>query len=305
VFKIEKPGIYRDVDAADYFADPCPEPSFTQSLAKTLIAHSPLHAKCEHPRLMRKDDEPNTDYDKVQAIGNAAHSLMLGRGKNLAVANYDNWMKKEAKEYKAEAIAAGGTPILKKHLAAAEDMVVSAKLQLRRIPECERAFIEGDAEVVIAACDDGLWLRSMIDWITPDLREVFDYKTTGQSVAPFATGKLMASAGWPIQAAMHAHILDLIDPPGAGRRRFLYVAQEQYEPFALTVNEIDEAAMTMGRKQLHYAIGMWRDCMRRNRWPAYPPRIIRPEYPGYAEKSWLDREVAEASEHDTSLMYAG
>src|SRR6266702_177650 len=30
--KITEPGIYYDVATADYFADPCPTPSFTQSL---------------------------------------------------------------------------------------------------------------------------------------------------------------------------------------------------------------------------------------------------------------------------------
>lgn len=302
--KITEPGIYRDFPTAAYFADPCPEPSFTQSLAKTLIAHSPLHAKCEHPRLSPQD-EPDTDYDKAKAIGNAAHAMMLGRGKTLAVEDFPDFKTKAAKEFKAAAIEAGQEPILAKHQDIAWSMVKAAQEQLRKVPECGRAFLDGDAEVVIAACEGGLWLRSMIDWITPDLREVWDYKTSGQSAAPFATGKLMASAGWPIQSAMHERILDAIDPDGAGRRRHLFVAQEQYEPFALTVNEISEAALTMGRKQLGYAIDIWRDCMKRNRWPAYPPRIIRPEYPTFAEKSWLDREEAEASENDTSLLYAG
>lgn len=300
---IKHPGIFRDYDTAAYFRDPCVEPSFTQSLAKILIEHSPLHAKLAHPRLTPQT-EPDTDYDKAKAIGNAAHLTMLGRGKKLAVEDFPDWRTKEAKAFKAAAIEAGKEPILAKHQDVAWSMVKAGQEQLRRIPDCDRAFLDGSAEVVIAAQIDGIWLRAMIDWITPDLREVWDYKTTGQSSAPYATGRLMSSAGWHIQAAMHELILDEIDPDGAGRRRHLFVAQEQFEPFALTVNEISESALTMGRKQLSYAINIWRDCLTKNRWPAYPPRIIRPELPGFAEKSWLDREVAE-SEHDTSLMYAG
>jgi hypothetical protein len=74
------------------------------------------------------------------------------------------------------------------------------------------------------------------------------------SASPYATGKLMANAGWHIQAAMHERILDAIDPKGAGRRKFYYVAQENEAPYALTVNQIGEAALTIGRKQVDYAV---------------------------------------------------
>jgi len=302
--KITKPGIYRDFPTAAYFDDPCPEPSFTQSLAKVLLDHSPLHAYQQHPRLNVQAIEEDEGYDKAKAIGNAAHAMMLGRGKVMAVEDFPDWRTKEAKAFKAAAIEAGKEPILRKHYEVAVQMVGRAHDQLHHITGCGHIGdpIQGDAEVMIASCEDGLWLRAMVDWITPDLREVWDYKTSGLSASPYATGKLMASAGWHIQAAMHERILDEVDPVGAGRRRFLYVAQENYEPFALTVNEIDEAALTIGRKQLGYAIDIWSDCMARDRWPAYPPRIIRPELPGWHENGWLAREVSEESERVPSLM---
>lgn len=306
--KITRPGIYKNFPVADYFADPAPEPSFTQSLAKILLDQSPLHAYQAHPRLNvpTADEDEGEAYAKPKAIGNAAHAMMLGRGKALAVEDFPDFRTKEARAFRDAAIEAGKEPILQKHHDIAWRMVARAHEQLAYIKDCCHIGdpIQGDAEVVIANCEDGLWLRSMIDWITPDLREVWDYKTSGQSASPYATGKLMASAGWHIQAAMHERILDEIDPDGAGRRRFFYVAQEQYEPFALTVNQIGEEALTFGRKQLAYAIGIWRDCMERDRWPAYPPRIIIPELPGWHGNSWLAREIAE-SENDLSLMYAG
>lgn len=303
--KIDRPGIYKDFPTADYFADPCPEPSLTQSLAKVLLDQSPLHAFHLHPRLYAQAADHDEAYDKAKAIGNAAHALMLCRGKALAVEDFPDFRTKEAKAFKAAARDAGKEPILAAHFEIAVEMVKAARSQLAAISGCERAFNVGDAEVVIANCEDGLWLRAMVDWITPDLREVWDFKTTGQSVSPWATGKLMASAGWHVQAAMHERILDKIDPAGAGRRRFFYVAQENASPCALTVNEIDEAALTIGRKQIGYAVDIWRDCLKRNRWPAYPPRIIRPELPGWHENGWLARELAEQSENDPSLIMAG
>ena len=294
--KIEKPGLYKGMLAEDYFADPCIEPSFSQSIGKILIDQSPLHAKQAHPRLAQPidgDDEETEKYDKAKAIGNACHLIMMGRGKRLSIIDAPNFKSKSAQTDKQAAIIAGDEPILRKHYLIAHAMSLAAKLQLIAIPGCDQAFKLGDGEVVIANVEDGIWLRSMIDWITPDLREVWDLKTSGMSASPYATGKLMASAGWHLQAAMHERILDALDPAGAGRRRFFYVCQENEAPFALTVNEIGEAALTIGRKQIDYAIRLWAHCLTKNEWPAYPPRIIRPELPAWAENSWLARELAE------------
>jgi hypothetical protein len=294
--KIYKPGIFYDMSSEDYFADPCETPSLSQSLCKILIEQSPLHAKMAHPRLadpIDGDEEATEPYVKAQAIGNAAHAIMIRRGKKLSIIDHPNFMTKAAKEDKAVALAADAEPILRKHYNVAQLMAGAASDQLRKIPDCEAAFYEGHGEAVIANCEDGQWLRSMIDWISPDLREVWDYKTSGMSASPYNTGKMMASAGWHLQAAMHERILDAIDPEGAGRRKFRYVCQENEAPFALTVNEIGESALTIGRKQIDYAISAWRRCVETNIWPAYPLRIIRPELPAWAETSWVNREIHE------------
>ena len=291
------PGIYRDMDSATYFGDPCPEPSLSQSIAKVLIERSPLHAKMEHPRLCPPSaaDDDQERYDKAKAIGNAAHKLMLGRGKDLAIICSNDFRNKAAKEERDAAYSAGLEPVLEKHLETATEMTAAALSQISQIPGCVHAFDKaaGDSEVVAVACEEGLWLRTMIDWITPDLREVWDFKTSGMSASPYATGRLMASAGWHVQAAMHERILDAIDPDSAGRRRFFYVCQENETPYALTVNEIGESALTIGRKQIQYAVDAWRRCLQCNSWPAYPQRIIIPELPAWSESGWMDRETSE------------
>lgn len=292
---ISQPGLYFDVPAEDYFADPCIEPSLTQSVAKILIDQSPLHAKLAHPRYWDAPRADDDGYDKAQAIGNAAHALILGRGKKLAVIDAPDFRKKDAKEAKEKAIAAKQEPILSKHFDMARDLVASFWLQLRQIEGCEKAFHEdhGQSEVVGVAQDGELYLRTMIDWLSTDRRLVLDLKTVSASASPFVTGRKMASDGWMVQAAMHERVLDAVDPAGAGRRRFLYVCVEQQPPYALTVNEIGEAPLTIGRKMLQYAIETWRRCVEDDVWPAYPLRIIRPEMPAWAENGWINREIAE------------
>lgn len=292
--KITKPGFYFDMAAADYFADPCPEPSLTQSIAKVLIERSPAHARAQHPRLRARveDDAPPEPYSAAKAIGDAAHRLMIGRGKVLGVGHFDAWTTKEAKKYKADALAAGWTPILEKHFQRAETLVESARAQIDAAG-WKAAFRLGDGEVVIAWQEDGLWFRSMIDWLS-DTRNVFDYKTTGLSVAPHAIPKLMVDAGWDVQAAFIERGLDVLDPDGRGKRIFRFIAQENEEPFALTPVELTEAVLTMGRKKVQFAVDRWRASMTSGEWPAYPSEICRPAYPGYREAQWLNREVEES-----------
>lgn len=104
-----RPGIHLDIAAADYFADPCPSPSFTQSIGKLLIDRSPAHARLAHPRL-NPDFDPDdaTKYD----IGNIAHRLLIGRGKELAVIEADDWRTKAAKEAREQAAAEGKLGVL-------------------------------------------------------------------------------------------------------------------------------------------------------------------------------------------------
>jgi hypothetical protein len=293
--KITRPGIYQ-MPAPDYFADPCPAPSLNQSLAKVLLYQSPLHAFHEHPRLCPPEaDDEEEKYNKTKAIGNAAHSLLIGRGKDIAIApaEFANWQKKDAQTFKAKAIEDGKEPIIAAHYERAVVLVQNTRRSLAAVGwgdafEPERGF----GEVVLAWQEDGLWLRCMIDWLTLDFRVVYDLKSTAASAAPQAIPNKMCDDGWDVQAAMIERGLDVLDPENAGRRRFRFVAQENYAPFAMTPCEIPESSLTLGRRKLAAAIQIWRGCYERKVWPGYPLEPTLPQYPNYAETRWLEREMA-------------
>lgn len=287
-------GIHLDVPSAVYFSDPCPQPSLTQSIAKVLIERSPLHAWHEHPRLGRKPvaDAAPEAYNSAQAIGNAAHALLLGRGKEIAVADFDSWRTDKAKAVREAAEMAGVVPILQKHFVRARGM---ADVVRERVPHAFDGR-PGNGEVVLIWREGDIWLRTMIDWLSPKREVAWDVKTTGLSCAPHAIPVLMLNGGWDVQAAMHERGLNTLDPDGAGRRKFRFVAQENEPPYAVTVCELTEAVLTMGRKKLEHAIRLWGACMRANVWPSYPADVVYPEYPGWAEAKWLDRE--ERAFHD-------
>jgi hypothetical protein len=294
--KIEQPGIYVDFDIAAYMADPCPEPSLSQTIAKVLIERSPAHAAATHPRLAPppEDDDEAEKYIVARAIGDAAHRFMIGRGKDIAVGEFNSWRGKDAAAFKTDALAAGRTPILDKHMVRATRMVHAAHDQIEAAGWFDAFHPDnGHGEVVIAWQEDGLWFRSMVDWmVSPTL--AYDYKSTSLSCAPHAVGKLMADAGWDVQAAFQERGLDVLDPDGRGRRTFRFIAQENEPPYALTPVELTEAVLTIGRKKVAYAVAMWKTCMATGLWLGYPSEICRPEMPGYKETQWLNREIEEA-----------
>ena len=283
-------GMHTDMSAADYFADPCPEPSLTQSIAKVLLEKSPAHAWQRHPRL-----NPNyrSNNDKKFDIGNAAHALLLGRGKLLVVVDAEDWRGKPAREARDRVINEGKVAILTEQYEHAWNMarIASDHLEDIGLPK----LIEGNAEVVLAWREDDLWCRTMLDWLSPDRCVVLDLKTTAASAAPMVLPAKLATDGWDIQAAMHARGLDVLNPENAGRRRHLFICQETVPPYALTVSELTEGVMTMGRKKLDMAVTIWRHCIRNDSWPGYPAEVLRPEYPPWAEAKWLAREVEEAA----------
>jgi PDDEXK-like domain of unknown function (DUF3799) len=299
-----KPGIYYDMDSRTYFGDPCPEPSLSQSLAKIVLEQSLLHAEA---RFLAMDNDPKKEsYDKAKAIGDAAHKLMLGRGKDIDVLDFDAFRSAAAKAARDASFGAGRTPILTEHFDAAVLMWDSARAQLRLHQDSD-AFTSGHAEVALIWQDDGIWCRSLIDWLHDDLRTVDDLKSSAMSMAPHVIGHRAEAAGWHVQAAFIERGLDVLDPAGAGRRRFRFIAQEQDAPYALTVMRMDEQWLTMGRKKVQAAMALWRQAIKTGKWPGYPLHSVTPEYPGYREKAWLERELSGEFEpmNDTTLTMAG
>src|SRR5258708_1607489 len=106
-------GLHYDVPDDIYRRDPCAEPSLTQSAAKILLQWTPAHLK-----YMRQ--EPTTKYD----IGQIAHRLILGRGRELKVlpSEIGDWRTKDARSARENASAAGKLAVLAKDYDTGQDM---------------------------------------------------------------------------------------------------------------------------------------------------------------------------------------
>jgi len=69
-----------------------------------------LHAWTECPRL-NPNYEP--DDDTKFDIGNVAHRVLLGRGKDISVVDFPDWRKKEAQELREAAADRGCIAVLR------------------------------------------------------------------------------------------------------------------------------------------------------------------------------------------------
>lgn len=300
--KIDRPGIYRGISEADYRADPCPVPSLTQSLCKIALERSMRSVRTASPAL-NPNYEP--DDDTKFDLGNTAHTMVLGRGKDVISVDFPDWKTKAAKEAREVAAAEGKIAVLKEQHIRAAVMASEARAQLDR-HEDRDAFTGGDAEVMIAWQEDGIWCRALLDWLHKDLRTVDDFKTTAMSVAPHLLGFRALNGGWDLQAAFINRGLDALDPAGAGRRRFRFIAQETDPPHDLAVMHMTKPWLTMGHKKVEAAMTLWRAAAKSSRWPGYGNRPVAPEYPAYQEKAWLERELSgEFETNNPDLIFAG
>lgn len=284
---ITEPGVY-DLGEAVYHADPCPEPSLSASIAVKLIARSPRHAWHSHPRL-------NPDYEPEEKPifdrGKAPHALLLEGDARVKVIYAQDWKTKAAKEARDAARAAGRIPLLEKHWADVQAMMVEARQQLAYHSESRTALIDGNPELTLVWREGPIWCRARLDWLPNEGETLWDLKTTGGSAEPDAWIRTNLFPRAAIQAAFYMRgtraVLGWKEP------EFRFVVQENQAPYQLSIIALAPSALALAEAQVKAAIEMWSICTARGEWPGYPPHIAWAEAPSYVEWAWGERKARE------------
>lgn len=297
------PGLYRMTEKA-YHLDPCPVPSLSRSIAEKLILESPRHAYAAHPRLTKQDEE-EVGNSSTREIGSAAHALLLRQPTEIAELHYNNFKKKAAQEERVAAQERGAIPLLTKDYDTALGMFEMAK---RELADNEHAAIRALAnptddetafnEVTAAwidRCGDH-WARDRMDRlsITASHISILDYKTTELSAAPANISRAIFGNNYHFQNGFYRrgarHLFPEIDRHEK-KLTFLFIVQEQFKPFEITVAEVDEPGRIIGEKMVSDAFMLWRKCHAENWWPGYPKGTVRAEMPAWVETQWMAREI--------------
>jgi len=265
------PGIYPKFDELAYHRDP----ALSASGAKRL-----LPPNC--PALFKHDrDNGGRPNKRAFDVGHAAHAAVLGVGLELVVVDADNWMTKAAKAERDAAYAEGKCPILTKEKAAVDAMA----LEIRQHPVASVLLDpeHGRPEVSAFWRDEqrGIDRRARFDWL-PDAKTdgrlvVADYKTTANA-EPRKFSKSIFDFGYDIQAVFYTDALQALDL--ADDVTFLFIAQETTAPYLITIHELDEIGLRLGRERVDRACAVFRECTETGTWPGYSDDIelVTPPY---------------------------
>ncbi len=264
------PGFHDDVPEADYHQD---RDSLSVSGAKTLLKAPALYRwQLDHP--VHKD---------VFDFGSAAHELVLGVGPGITIIPATGRAKADQEAHKAAkeaAYAEGKTPVTaeqNEHIQAMAEALKSHTLAARLLSE-------GRPEVSAYCLDEptGVMRRGRFDLL--GARILSDYKTA-VSAEPSAFARAAATVDYHQQAAWYLDLArDLGHPSGA----FGFIVQEKTPPYLVSVVELDDASVQLGRARNRRALERFRDCTASGYWPGYqrndaPTTVSLPRWVFYQE----------------------
>jgi hypothetical protein len=288
---ITGPGLYLGVPEDVYHSDPCPAPALSSSIGKVALVRSLAHAKAKHPRLSvveSDEDEAEEKYVAAREIGKAAHAFAFGVGAEVVEIEAKAFTTKAAREERDAAMARGAIPLKTKDFRRAKRMAEIARPVIADLLGGSKV-----AEAMLAWEEGGFWRRGLIDRMTPDARVIVDFKTTARSAAPPEAEALLYSCNYHFQEAFYRRGLDILDPLGAGRRRFFFVVQEQEPPFEICVPEVSEAGRSLADEQVEMACAIWDRAMATGEFPGYPRKPFSASPAPWLLSRWENRVMTD------------
>lgn len=248
-----------------YHADPCETPSLSQSMARTLLTSSPLHAYRAHPKMGGIGRKATKSMDN----GTVIHDLLLNGGtlEGIVVLDFDSYRTKDAQATRDSVTENGQTPILRKDF----DGLSWAAAKFRERLDGLGITLDGQKEGVAfweERSRDGIVVKCrarMDDW-NSGLLAITDLKTT-VCAHPDAISKTVGTFGYDIQRAAYTRAIKKNFGVGA---KFRHIFLEMAEPYLLSVVELDEAYIALGEAKWQRAVDLWAKCLSEDVWPGYP-----------------------------------
>jgi PDDEXK-like uncharacterized protein DUF3799 len=284
---ITKPGLYPDIPEDKYHADPVPEGSLSHSGAKLLLPPS-----C--PAIYDWQRQHPKRSSKSQDLGTVVHSMVLGKGQDVRVLDFDDRRTKAYKEAEAAALAADCIPMLRKDYMQAEDIAQAVMGH----DTAGALFAEGDAEVSMFWQDSefGIWCRARSDWLTwiDGMPTIVDVKTTAD-VSPEHWAKSAADFAYHMQDPWYRRGLATLLGCEPADVDFIFAVVPTSPPYLPMLYRLHPLDVERGEEQGRQAREIYRDCSQTGVWPDWTKGsgdITDLALPGYA-RSRIDRSLNE------------
>lgn len=266
-----KPGLHHGIPNAVYQAgltDPHPLQS---TYAKNLITGSPAEF------IWRRDHREEKSYFDA---GQALHELVLeGQFTSVEVLPFDNWRTKASQEAKAEAYAAGKTPMLERDL----ENVYAMAAAVRESSLAQSLLVVGHPEVSALAVDPdtGLTLQARFDWLR-DLEGkplIVDLKSTAKGANPRSFNREAADLRYHFSASFYSRVLTALGYP---EPQFMWLVVGKDAPHSVSVIEYSEVDRTAGDVLVDHALRLYAECTRSGIWPGWDTHIHQSSLPPWA-----------------------
>ncbi|WP_042408153.1 PD-(D/E)XK nuclease-like domain-containing protein [Streptacidiphilus carbonis] len=267
-----EPGVYDDISIEEYHAD---KTSLSTTGAKLLLPPS-----C--PAKFRYAQDNPQPPKKTFDIGQAAHSIVLGDGPELALVDHERWDTKEAKFAVREARERGAVPLKRGDFEAVHGMADA----IRRHPNVGPMFAAGVAErsVYWRHQETGVLCRARPDWLTETRTgqtAIVDLKSAAAADLE-SLQKALWNFGYYLQEAWYRSgvraALGAVDP------LFIFVFVEKTPPYVVTPIRLDHEAQRIGAAQRAIALNIYRTCVDEGRWPGYVDDIEILPLPVWVER---------------------
>lgn len=269
------PGIYRDIPAPAYHADP----GASASRLKRIALDSPYHLKREldnppeptasmilgtlvHHHLM-EPGQPLPQLAVVPETFTVPSDYVPKSKKDLQPGEVVEWSfrRKFCQTWRDQQKAAGKIVISRSDL----DFVFGAAQAVGAHPVAGPLFNDADAEVsMFWNTTDGFRCKARLDLI-PKSPVIADLKKTNNA-KPRVFARHAINMGYHIQLAWYRMAWSLL---GDGERRECLIIAIEDETMDVTVHRMSEEALVEGERQALAALERWKTCHREGVWPGY------------------------------------
>lgn len=280
-------GIHYGVPAHVYHADPCPTPSLSSGVARTILAHSLAAAHREHPKLGGKKRETT----EAMNTGSIVHSLLAENLSDFEVGNFDSYRSKAAQSWRDLVLSCGKNAVLECDLDEAKKIAASVRMNVCNGGVTNSPFVaSGKSEVTVIWKEGETYCRALIDRLVVDQfgnADVWDWKCTND-VTDRAILRSVVKYGYHIQEAFYRRGLIAALPFKSPRVSWTFAFVLDHEPYTVRRVCLSPEFVGIGKADVSAAINAWRHALETNDWPDKSAETLHLDAPAYL----IDDEIS-------------